>query len=99
MRVIVITAVLAGLALPVQAASKKETTCGYQADVVGAVQKARLDRERERKVVTTVEGAATWPDQYNAAIPLVTPWVYEMKMADIKTQDLAAIWKEMCLAQ
>jgi len=29
----------------------------------------------------------------------VTPWVYGMKMAEVKTADLRAAWAEMCNAQ
>lgn len=99
MRFLAVVALGLTVGLPVQAASKKETDCGYQADVVGAVQKARIARVRERKVVDAVEAAADWPEKYNAVIPLVTPWVYEMKLKDVKAQDLAAAWKENCLAQ
>ena len=99
MRVLIIAALVAGVMSPVQAASKKVNDCGFQANVVGAVQRARIARVKERKVGETVLAAATWPERYNAVIPLVTPWVYEMKMRDVKTQDLSAAWKEMCLAQ
>jgi len=84
---------------PALAASKKETSCTYQAAVVAAVQQARLDRVQERLVPATVQANATWPKDFNTAIPLVTPWVYQMKMRDVKKNDLAAAWKEMCLAQ
>ncbi|MGC1495894.1 MAG: hypothetical protein WA790_08795 [Sulfitobacter sp.] len=84
---------------PSLAASKKATDCGHQAAVVGAVQKARIDRVKERQVPEHVAALATWPESYNTAIPLVTPWVYEMKMRDVKKQDLAAAWNELCLAQ
>ncbi|KZY51772.1 hypothetical protein A3734_04185 [Sulfitobacter sp. HI0054] len=80
---------------PALAASKKETSCMHQA----AVQQARLDRVKERQVPAAVKAKATWPESFNTAIPLVTPWVYEMKMRDVKKNDLAAAWKEMCLAQ
>ncbi len=84
---------------PAFAETKKETDCSYQADVVGAVRQARIDRVNERSVKAKVTAEATWPENYNNAIPLVTPWVYEMKMRDVKEQDLAAAWKELCLAQ
>ena len=67
--------------------------------MVAAVQQARIDRIGERKVPAHVAAKATWPDRYNTAITLVTPWVYEMKMRDVKSQDLSAAWKEMCLSQ
>jgi hypothetical protein len=50
-------------------------------------------------VPAAVKAKATWPESFNTAIPLVTPWVYEMKMRDVKKNDLSAAWKEMCLAQ
>ena len=84
---------------PSSAASKKETDCGHQAAVVGAVRQARIERVKEREVPAHVAALATWPESYNTAIPLVTPWVYEMKMRDVKKQDLAAAWNEMCLSQ
>jgi len=84
---------------PAQAASKKEESCMHQAAVVAAVQQARLDRVKEHEVPATVQAQATWPEDFNTAIPLVTPWVYEMKMRDVKKSDLSAAWKEMCLAQ
>lgn len=85
-------------ATAVQAASAKD--CGYQADVVEVIRQARIERVRERKVVAYVASTEpSWPERYNAAVPLMTPWVYEMKMADVRKQDLAAAWKELCLQQ
>jgi hypothetical protein len=98
LRTLVIAAVVAGGG-SAQAASKKETDCGHQASVVGAIQQARIDRVGERKVAAHVTENATWPENYNGAIPIMTPWVYEMKMRDVKKQDLAAAWNEMCLQQ
>lgn len=90
----------AGFAAPVWAQSAdKKTSCGYQAEVVAAIQQARLDRVRERKVQAHVLEKATWPENYNTAIPLLTPWVYEMKMRDVRDNDLAAAWTELCLQQ
>ncbi|KIN60401.1 hypothetical protein Z945_1372 [Sulfitobacter noctilucae] len=82
-----------------QASAEKVETCGYQAAVVSAIQQARLDRVRERKVQERVLENATWPENFNTAIPLLTPWVYEMKMRDVREQDLAAAWTELCLQQ
>lgn len=97
--VVALTAALVMTSGPSFAASKKETDCGHQAAVVGAVRQARIDRVKERKVPEHVKAVATWPESYNTAITLVTPWVYEMKMRDVKKQDLAAAWEELCLAQ
>ena len=98
-RVSILALAVAAWGWPADAASEKEVDCGYQAAVVGAVQKARIERIGERKVPDYVKPKATWPDRYNTAIPLVTPWVYEMRMRDVRTKDLAAAWNEMCLAQ
>ncbi len=91
---------LALLATPVLAQETKEQSCGYQADVVAAIQQARLDRVKERNLPKYIaESDPTWPDNYNAAIPLMAPWVYDQKMRDIRKKDLAAAWKELCLQQ
>jgi len=77
-----------------------EETCGYQAKVVSAIQQARLKRVPERSV--SEHNLATdpdWPDQYNVAIPLIAPWVYEQKRRVIRKQDLSAVWAELCLQQ
>ncbi len=88
------------LATPLAAAETKEQSCRYQADVVAAVQKARLDKVKERDVAGAVAATSpTWPENYNAAIPLITPWVYEQKMRDVRKKDLGAAWLELCLQQ
>jgi len=88
------------LATPSFAAETKAQSCGYQADVVAAIQKARLDRVAERDVPKAIAATnPTWPESYNNAIPLITPWVYEKKRRIIKTEDLSAAWKELCLQQ
>ncbi len=88
------------LSTPAFAAETKAQSCGYQADIVAAIQKARLDRVKERNVPAAI--AATnpaWPENYNAAIPLITPWVYEKKRKVLKKENLSAVWTEMCMAQ
>lgn len=87
------------LATPVFAADTKEQSCAYQGDVVAAVQQARVDRVRERKVTAKIRARDNnWPDNYDNMIPLITPWIYEMDRADLK-KDLRAVWVEGCLAQ
>lgn len=91
--------VLALLATPALAEDSKEVSCGYQAQVVAAIQQARLDRVKERDVPETIAASnPTWPENYNAAIPLITPWVYEKKMRVVRQNDLSEAWKEVCLA-
>ncbi|CUH44858.1 hypothetical protein [Ruegeria atlantica] len=88
------------LATPLVAEETKEQSCQYQAEVVAAIQKARLDRVKERDVPQAVaDTGPTWPDNYNAAIPLIVPWVYEQKMRDVRKKDLGAAWLELCLLQ
>ncbi|MEQ6204103.1 hypothetical protein ABMC88_13720 [Sulfitobacter sp. HNIBRBA2951] len=88
------------LAAPAIAATAKAKDCGYQSDVVAAVQAARVARVKEANVPDHVAGTAPeWPEKYNNILPLVTPWVYGMKMAEVKTADLKAAWAEMCNAQ
>lgn len=95
-----IAIVAAVLATPLAAQETKEQSCKYQADVVAAVQQARLDRVKERDVAKAVaDSGPTWPENYNAAIPLITPWVYEQKMRDVRKKDLGAAWLELCLQQ
>lgn len=78
---------------------EKAESCGYQGDVVAAVQKARLNRVRERKVNDRILAQDNnWPEKYNAVIPLVTPWVYEMDRSDLK-EDLREVWVTACVAQ
>lgn len=85
---------------PAFATTAKDQDCGYQSDVVAAVQAARVARVGERDVPAHVEQTAPeWPEKYNAVIPLVAPWVYGMKMGDVKKADLKAAWNEICLSQ
>ncbi|MBL3703018.1 hypothetical protein GI582_09975 [Sulfitobacter sp. BDSS02] len=87
------------LASPVMAEDSKEQSCIYQSQVVAAIQQARLDRVKEREVPDAIaQTNPTWPANYNAAIPLITPWVYEKKMRIVRNEDLGAAWKEVCLA-
>ncbi|MGB1390472.1 MAG: hypothetical protein ACPG61_16475 [Paracoccaceae bacterium] len=88
------------VASPVLAADSKTESCDYQAQIVAAIQQARLDKVKERNVVKHLAASEqTWPSNYNAAIPIMTPWVYEQKMRDIRKKDLSAAWKELCVKQ
>lgn len=87
-------------AAPAFAQDSKEQSCGYQAQVVGAIQQARLDRVRERDVTDHILAQnPEWPEQYNNAIPLITPWVYGQKRRTIRTESLSDAWNELCLQQ
>jgi hypothetical protein len=83
----------------VAAQSEKEVSCTYQAAVVGAVQQARLDDVSQDAVQAHVTEAAMWPEKFNAIIPIVTPWVYELPAQDLQSNDLAQVWNEGCLNQ
>ena len=87
-------------AAPAFAEADKEVSCGYQAQVVRAIQQARLDRVAEREVPGHILAQSPdWPEKYNNAIPLITPWVYEQKRRVIRKEDLGDAWSELCLQQ
>ena len=85
--------------LTAQAQSKQED-CTYQGQVVKAIQEARLDRVKQEDVAAHIAAQnPTWPDQYNAAIPLMTPWVYEQKRRELKKTDVGQLWYQLCMSQ
>ena len=89
---------LVAVASPVLAADSKTASCDYQAQIVAAIQQARLDKVKERDVAKHLAASEqTWPSNYNAAIPIMTPWVYDQKMRDVRNKDLGAAWKELCV--
>jgi hypothetical protein len=86
------------LATPLLAAQSKEESCGYQAQVISAIQKARLDRVKKEDVAATIAASGpSWPDNYNAAIPQLTEFVYDQKRRDLKKTDLGANLRQQCL--
>jgi len=92
--------VAVALAAPAAAEETKEQSCGYQAMIVSAIQQARLDRVAERDVPAHILASSPeWPTNYNDAIPLITPWVYEQKRRTVRKEDLGAAWNELCLQQ
>ena len=92
--------VAATLATPAVAAETKAKSCEYQAMVVSAIQQARLDRVAERDVPEhLLASSPEWPENYNDAIPLIAPWVYEQKRGVLCKEDLGAAWNELCLQQ
>ena len=97
----VLTAILClATAAPAFAASAKQKDCGFQGDVVAAVQAARVAKVKERDMVDHIAGTTPdWPEKYNAVVPLVTPWIFSLKMSEVKTADLSAAWNELCLQQ
>ena len=80
------------------AQSEKELDCGYQADVAGAVQKARLDGVSEKKVRASIEATnPAWPERYNNAIPVFAAQIYQIKKRNLKKIDLRSEWLGTCL--
>lgn len=85
-------------ATPLLAAETKEQSCGYQAQVISAIQKARLDRVKQADVASTIAASnPIWPANYNAAIPQLTEFVYSQKKRDLKKTDLGANMEQQCL--
>ena len=67
--------------------------------MAAAVQKARLDGVREKKVAEAIARTnPDWPARYNNAIPIFVGAVYGMKKRALRKVDLGAQWFEMCLA-
>lgn len=86
------------LSTPVLAQETKEESCGYQADVVRAIQQARMDRVKEGDVAGTIAASnPAWPANYNAAIPQLTTWVYEQKRRDLRKMDLGGVLYQQCV--
>ena len=92
-----LTCCVAFFAMPAVADEKAES-CGFQSEVVAAVQQARLDRVGEREVMDHILAQSpTWPEKFNNTIPLIAPWVYEQKRRVVRNEDLSAAWNELCL--
>lgn len=97
-----LSCVVAGIsagAVHAESISKKDD-CGYQGQVVAAIQAARLERVKESKLVEHI--AATnpeWPERYNNAITILGGPIYDIKRRDMKTVDLGTQWKDACLSQ
>jgi hypothetical protein len=80
------------------AAAEKEEACRLQADVVAAVQQARLDRVKQDKVIDTVfEANPDWPAAMRDAMPPTVDWVYSMKRRDLRKVELGPVAETQCL--
>ncbi|MEE4188621.1 MAG: hypothetical protein V2I76_09280 [Roseobacter sp.] len=85
-------------ALPAVAQENKEETCGYQGAIAKAVQDARLDGVRERRVERAIlSDNPAWPENYNNAIPTIASWVYQIDKGQLRDNDLGMIWNEQCV--
>lgn len=84
-------------AVPAQAADK-ETECQFQADLIGAVQQARLDRVRKDTLTETLLAAnPDWPEGAATAIPTIGEYVYGFKRRELRKIDLGAATQQQCL--
>lgn len=91
---------VAALSTTAFAADTKEQSCAHQAAIVSAVQDVRLDGVREQAAPAVIlEAEHSWPDAYDAAIPIIAPWVYQQERRDLRTKDFAGAWLELCLQQ
>lgn len=78
--------------------AKKEAACAFQAQLLGQVQAARLDRVRKDEVAETLlEANPEWPDAVQTALPAVVEYVWGFKRRDLKKIDLAADAETTCL--
>jgi len=78
----------------------KRAQCEVSADLIGAVQQARLDRVGKRKAAKKVlESRSDWPANIGNALPTLVEYVYSLPRKDLKTQDLAKVTRIQCLQQ
>ena len=100
MRALILATTFALSATSAFAELSAEEDCGYQADVVGAIQQARLDRVKEADLAEAI--AATnpeWPEKYNKALTILAGPIYDVKRRDLKKIDLSEQWKTACLSK
>ncbi len=98
-RMVILAAGL-GLAVPAGAATEaeKEAACAFQAELMGAVQTARLDRVRKSRVTDRlIAENPDWPAGVAQALPAVTDYVYSIKRRELQQVDLAAQTEATCL--
>ncbi len=78
--------------------AEKQAACQLQADLVGAVQQARLDRVRKANLTDTLRAAhPDWPEGMVQAIPAIGEYVYSFRRRELRGVDLAASSKQQCL--
>lgn len=94
-RFAVAVAVMLGAA-PINAQSKQEA-CGLQGQVVGAIQKARLDRVRRDDVVPTLVAANPDWEKMSEAMPQMVEWVYSLRRRDLRKVELGPAAEAQCL--
>ena len=95
---LVVTLSFACFAMPALAENTKEEVCGYQGEIAGAIQQARLQGVEEGDVEKAITaGGASWPENYNTTIPTLTSWVYQTDPELLKEGDMGAFWQSECL--
>lgn len=101
MKRLIVALLAVSVALPLRAQEdEKEQDCRYQAQVVAAVQKARLEGVRERDLADAIARTGPdWPERYNNAIPIFAGAVYQLEESELRKIDLAAQWMDMCMQQ
>lgn len=78
--------------------AEKNAECQFQADLIGAVQQARMDRVRKDKLTETLLAAyPDWPEGAATAIPAIGEYVYGFKRRELRQVDLGAATKQQCL--
>ena len=88
---------MCALAFPATAKSKEEV-CALQAEVVSAIQQARLDRVRQDEVVPTLMAAnPEWPEAMSDAMPQTVEWVYGIRRRDLRKVELGPVSEAQCL--
>ena len=83
---------------PANAASEKEAECQFQANLLSAVQKARLNGVPKANLAKVIK--ASNPDLTEsviAAIPAIGDHVYSIKRQDLEKVDLGVTTKAQCL--
>lgn len=81
-----------------QAADTREQSCGYEAQVASAIQRARIERVQKGEVMPLLlADTPPWPEAYNAAIPQLTEYVYQQKIRDLKQIDLGQVLLQQCI--
>ena len=78
--------------------AQKQAECQFQADLIGAVQQARMDRVKQEDLAERILAAnPDWPSGAQQAIPAVGAYVYAFKRRDLRKVDLAATAMQQCL--
>ena len=80
------------------AVSEKEAQCQFQANLLSAVQKARLNGVSKANLQKVIKGSnPDLSDSVIATIPAIGEHVYAIKRQDLEQVDLGATTKTQCL--